>query len=268
MTATSFRERFPPPDRPWTQEYVDLHRQLVAEALDDPALIETFRRGDQLPPGFGVGFDERVVEYPWLLSQGLGGRMLDAGSALNHEHVIDRVVSTVDELHIVTLEPEERAFTQSRVSYVYSDLRSLPYRDGYFDLVVCLSTLEHVGMDNERYGVIEPRAEDPASEMRRAIGELVRVCSRRLLISVPYGQRADHGWFRQFDRADVEAMVDAVSGEASTTVFRYYAEGWQISDLTSAAAVKYRDFTADSSPVDDLAAAARAVVCVSVGIGS
>ena len=191
MTATSFRERFPPPDRPWTQEYVDLHRQLVAEALDDPALIETFRRGDQLPPGFGVGFDERVVEYPWLLSQGLGGRMLDAGSALNHEHVIDRVVSTVDELHIVTLEPEERAFTQSRVSYVYSDLRSLPYRDGYFDLVVCLSTLEHVGMDNERYGVIEPRAEDPASEMRRRRRAIELVPTRLESLARKLGKRGE-----------------------------------------------------------------------------
>ena len=250
--------------RPWTHEYVDLHRRLVSEVLDDPALIQSFAKGDPLPQGYGVGFDERVVEFPWLFAQGLQGRTLDAGSALNHEHVVDRALRSVDELHVVTLEPEELAFTERRVSYVYSDLRELPYKDKYFDTVVCLSTLEHVGMENARYGVNEPRADDPVREMSRAIAELERVSAGPMLVSVPYGRQEDHGWFRQFDRADVKALLDAAGGRASVTVFRYSADGWQVSDLEAAADASYRDFTADPTPVEDLAAAARAVVCIRV----
>lgn len=231
-------------------------------ALNDPGLLDAFANGVRLPPGFGVGLDERVVEFPWLFAQGLRGRTLDAGSALNHEHIVDRALQEVDQLHIVTLEPEEFAFTARRVSYVYADLRDLPYRDGCFDTVVCLSTLEHVGMENERYGVQEAPAADPGREMLRAVAELRRVGAGQLLVSVPYGRREDHGWFRQFDHADVDALQDAAGGRSSVSVFEYSFDGWQVSDLESAAQATYRDYTADPTPVDDLAAAARAVACL------
>jgi hypothetical protein len=262
--GSAFVDRFPPPEQPWTHEYVDVHRRLVGEVLDDPELVRPFKEGGRLPPGYGVGLDERVVELPWIFGQGFTGRVLDAGSALNHQHILDRALPLAAELHVVTLEPEELAFTQRRVSYVYADVRDLPYKDGYFDTVVSLSTLEHVGMENARYGVTEPRADDPALEMARAIVELTRVSVGPMLLSVPYGRQEDHGWFRQFDRADVETLLEAAGGRASVTVYRYSADGWQVGDLESAAGVSYRDFTADPTPVEDLAAAARAVACVAV----
>jgi hypothetical protein len=45
-------------------------------------------------------------------------------------------------------------------------------------------------------------------------------------------------------------------------VYRYSAEGWQISDPAEAAKAEYRDYMHDPTPVPDLAAAARAVACV------
>jgi hypothetical protein len=57
--------------------------------------------------------------------------------------------------------------------------------------------------------------------------------------------------------------VEAFGGQqAELRIYRYSREGWQVSDLDAAADASYRDFTRDPSPVDDLAAAARAVVCV------
>jgi SAM-dependent methyltransferase len=264
--AVSFADRFPAPERPWTDEYVDQHRRLVSEVLDDDEFVHAVGRGEPLPSGYGVGFDERVVEFPWLFAEGLRGRVLDAGSSLNHEHILDRVVPHVAELHVVTLEPEPRSFPERRVSYVFADLRDLPYQSGYFDTVVCLSTLEHVGMDNALYGVSEPRAEHPERELRRAVSELVRVTapSGRILVTVPYGRRENHGRLRQFDRRDLDALLTAFGGDHSFAVFSYGAEGWQVSDIDSTADKRYRDFLADPSPVPDRAAAARAVVCVSV----
>ena len=80
------------------------------------------------------------------------------------------------------------------ISYLFSDLRHLPYADGYFDTVASISTLEHVGMDNVGYGADAPRADDPAKEMDLAIRELVRVLRPNgvLLVTVPYGRREDH----------------------------------------------------------------------------
>jgi Protein of unknown function (DUF1698) len=262
--ATGLVGRYPPPDEPWTQQYVDAHRRFVSDVLDDPDLLSPFEEGTDLPEGFGVGLDERVVEFPWLFAQGLRGRVLDAGSSLNHEHILVRALPLVSELHVVTLEPEEQAFHERGLSYIYADLRELPYRDRFFDTVVSVSTVEHIGMDNTVYGVEQPTSSNPAGEARRALDELQRVGSGRLLLTVPYGRREDHGWLRQFDRDDIEELCETVSGAASTTVFRYTAAGWRRSDLTEASEMTYRDFTADRSPVDDLAAAARAVACVAI----
>ena len=241
----------PPP--PWDDGYGPRHVELVSRLLDSPEVLELFARGAELQPGYGVGFDERVVEYPWLASRLQRGKVLDAGSTLNHAHVLERLLPRVDELHIVTLAPEP--FASPAVAYEYADLRDLPYDDDTFDTVVSLSTVEHVGMDQSPYGIEVPRADDPAAELRRAVAELRRV-GGSLLATVPYGAAEDHGWFRQLGRAEVESL----GGEVEA--YRYTADGWQLSSLDEAAGEHYHDHHADRAVPPDRAAAARAVACL------
>lgn len=248
-------ERFGVPPPPWDEGYWPRQVELVSFLLDSPDAQALFARRGRLPRGYGVGFDERVVEYPWLAARLPGGKVLDAGSTLNHPHVLERFLPRVKELHVATLAPEDVAFPS--VSYEYSDLRELPYEDEAFDAVVSLSTLEHVGMDQTTYGLDAPRADDPASELRRAVAELRRV-GRTLLATVPYGAAEDHGWFRQLDRAEVESL----GGEVE--VYRYTADGWQRSSLSEAADARYHDHHADQTVPPDRAAAARAVACLMI----
>ena len=105
--------------------------------------------------------------------------MLDAGSTLNHPHVLIRLRPRVEELHIVTLAPEPQSFPFLDVSYLYADLRELPMRDGTYDRVVSISTLEHVGMDNAQYGDASPRSPTPPRDLAAAMGELRRVLQAR-----------------------------------------------------------------------------------------
>jgi SAM-dependent methyltransferase len=259
-------ERFPPPDRPWSPEYVERHQALVSAALDDLELRAALDAGRPLPWRYGVGFDERVVELPWLFAQELRMRLLDAGSALNQAHVLDRLLPRIERLHIATLAPEPQAFTKRGISYVYEDLRDLPYRDASFHTIACISTLEHVGMDNRVYGSTVPASSDPEAEAARALRELTRILAPagRLFVTVPYGASEDHGWFRQFDREAAAALEDTPGLELKDLrVFSYSADGWQISDLDAAGSAQYRDYHQDTSPVEDLAAAARAVLCAS-----
>lgn len=262
--------KLPPPSRiPLeirTRSYIARHTRTVKAALADPRLLAAVRDGGALPDGYGARLDERVVEFPWLLAQAPSGDVLDAGSTLNHAHVLDAVMGSLDSLHIATLEPELHAFTGRRISYVFCDLRDLPYRDGLFDTIVLSSTLEHVGMDNERYGAAVPRAADPDAEVDRVLGELRRVLrpGGRMLLTVPYGLSQDYGWMRQFDQAGIERIVRASRARsAQVSVFAYSASGWRCSDLDAAALARFRDDERDT--VDDGAAAARAVACLSLG---
>jgi SAM-dependent methyltransferase len=268
--VVGWAEAFPPAERPWDAEYVERHRRLVGAAVDDPGLRGAVAGGDPLPGGYGAGYDERTVEYPWLFGQGLRGRVLDAGSTFNHPHILDRALPLVDDLTIVTLVPETDAFPLRGVSYVFGDLRELPFRDGWFDTVVSLSTLEHVGKDNAVYGAGGAAAPDADAEVARAAGELRRVVAPggRILLSVPYGRREDHGWFRQFDAEDLARLVAAFEApRAAVSLFAYGPGGWQHATAEAMADVRYRDADAEPTPAADRAAAARGVACVAIDVG-
>jgi SAM-dependent methyltransferase len=259
------RERFPAPET-FTPEYASVHRALLSEAMDAPQLQRVFAQDRRLPAYYGVGLDERVVELPWTLPR-LNGRVLDAGSSLNHEHVLDRVLLRVASLAVVTAAPEEQAFAGRGVAYRYADFRELPFDDGSFDTVVCVSSLEHVGMDNTRYYGGPPREPDPDRAVDAVLGEFVRVLAPggRLLVTVPFGAPEDHGWFRQYGPDDLASLRDRlrVRGLRETvTVFGYARDGWRRGTVPAAAGLRYRDWHADPAPVADRAAAARAVACI------
>jgi glycosyltransferase involved in cell wall biosynthesis/SAM-dependent methyltransferase len=250
---------------PWTEAYNDAHRAYVAAELDDAELLARFRDGADLPEGLGHGLDERVVEFPWLSAQRLSGRVLDAGSTLNHLHVLQRLRPRADELHIATLAPEERSFPQLGVSYLYSDLRELPLADATYDRVLSISTLEHVGTDTSYYGGETKVADDPQRELLAAVAELRRVLRSGgdLYITVPAGRGERFKWVRSLTPDQIDGIVEAFA-PASWTVdyFRYADGGWRRSDRDGIADAGYRDhFTSDGVGPDGVVAA-EAVACL------
>ena len=73
-----------------------------------------------------------------------------------------------------------------------ADVRNLPFADDSFDVAICISTIEHVGMDNADYGIESGGAGDI-----EGLRELGRV-ARNVLVTVPAGRDADMGWQRQY----------------------------------------------------------------------
>ena len=178
---------------PWTPGYAEHKRGLLETILDNKLLLNHFREGRPLPKGHGVGIDERCVELPWLFAHLPNEPMtaLDAGSALNYPFLLQREPLRSKTLHILTLAPEGEAYWRDGISYTFADLRSLPYRDALFDIVACISTLEHVGCDGSLFTGDSRHAESRPDTSIAAVHELVRVLcpGGRLLLSVPFGKR-------------------------------------------------------------------------------
>jgi SAM-dependent methyltransferase len=265
-SATVGRYPTAPPVEPWSHEYVDAHGTFVSRELDDSALLEGFRTSEALPRGFGIGFDERVVEFPWVASRRLGGTVLDAGSSLNHLHVLRRLRQRMDDLHILTLAPEAESYPELGISYVYGDLRELPFRDGTYDRVVSISTLDHVGMDNERFGSDVASAEDPQREATRAIEELRRVLrpGGDLYLTVPVGRGDRFDWVRSFTFEELDELVEAFGAkDTRESCFHHDGHrGWRRAERHEVASATYRDHLSSGPVGPDRVAAAEAVACV------
>jgi SAM-dependent methyltransferase len=100
---------------------------------------------------------------------------------------------------------------------VKADVRRLPFDARSFDVVFCISTLEHVGGDNTRYDL--GAEQDPKAPLD-ALRELRRVTARRgkILITVPCGptpadwflQQPADAWRKWFRQADLYVSDDEV----------------------------------------------------------
>jgi SAM-dependent methyltransferase len=266
--------------RPWSPGYAQAKENFIDQVLTDEDLMDVFLEGGKLPAGFGVALDERCIEYPWIIGQLAhlrdDSRILDAGSALNWSYVLDHILTGRRKLHILTLFPESRCFWDRGVSYLYEDLRDIPVRDDYYDVVVCISTLEHVGFDNSIHTGDDVYSEHRPTDFLLAVNEMHRVLrpGGALLLTVPFGVRCDLGFSQQFDR---ELLHEAINGfgesaEAQVVFYRYTAGGWHVATADECAECEYvhwiaRAWLHDEWPPDiplepDRAAAARAVACV------
>ena len=252
---------------PWSDGYAEVKRRAIAAAIADPPTIERFAVGAKLPPGYGARLDERIVEFPWVLSRLPDGpaRVLDAGATLNHVPILKHRRLAQKRLVFVALAPTH-VEARASISYLYDDLRHMMLRDDLFDVVTCVSTLEHIGLDNTRLYIGDPDyAEHDLAGYVPALQQMRRVLrpGGRLLLTVPFGRAEDHGWLQQFDEAGIERVVQAFDGEVvSRGYYRYSDSGWQISSAEACADARYYDFHADPGPPPDGAGAARAVCCL------
>lgn len=249
----------------WATGYREYKFKAIMDTLNNPDMMRLFRSSLPLPTKFGVGLDERIVEYPWVLSRVDEAQfILDAGSVLNVREILAHPSLLGKSLVIYTLAPEG-TISSPHVSYIYGDLRATILKSGQFDLVVCISTLEHIGMDNTMlYTSDKQYQENRDSDYLVVIDELKRLLAPngKLLITVPYGRAQKLGWMQQFDRAGIRAIEKRLGHLNRTDFYKYTLDGWNISTQDACDDAIYYNIHADRSPQADKAAAARAVACL------
>ncbi len=254
---------------PWSYGYGEYRWDQITKILSDPQKLEWFRPSRRLPENYGYGLDERIVEYPWLIER-IGhnqpGTLLDAGSTLNFEVLLDHPSVSMKAVTIYTLAPE-KTYPRNNVSYIYGDLRDTVLKDELFDQIICISTLEHVGMDNTALYT----SEIDYNERRTQDYIAVIMEFRRLLrpggsfyLTVPYGCYENHVWLQQFDASMLTRVIETFEpGEYQSTFFRYFTgKGWQSVSQSEANDAHYNNIHNRQAYVRNDIAAAEAVACI------
>jgi SAM-dependent methyltransferase len=144
----------------------------------------------------------RIIEYPWVLRNlPSEGKILDVGSTGSQIPVMLACLG----YHVWTIDVRdyEYAGLSENLHSVVGDIRRTSFPDGFFDVVVAVSTVEHVGLG--RYG-------DPIDLKgdRNAIKEVRRVMTSDgiLLITVPFGKRSTTSLHRVYDEKTLLLLLE------------------------------------------------------------
>lgn len=262
--------------RPWRTGYHEYKQYYLDYTLKNTDLLTSFKSLKNLPENYGYRLDARVVEIPWVLSH-INNRpesILDAGSSLNNEVTICAPSLKNKKITILTLAPESIAFWDKGVSYVFGDLRNIYFKDESFDVIVCISTIEHIGMDNSMY-TRKKTTNNPEkpNDFIIAVKELKRILKSggTLFCTFPFGKYENHGWFQQFDSGLIDVLKkEFAPAEYEETIFKYNPEGWIVSSRQECSDCEFFDvhtskYFDPSSTIEyppDYPAGERAVACL------
>jgi predicted SAM-dependent methyltransferase len=253
--------------KPWTKGYKEHREEVTQKSLNDTKLLDRFSQKKRLPTYYGYRIDERIIEYPWLFSKlhMESGLLLDVGSSLNFEYILNR--PELECRSIIIYDLSHKTFSKKNaVSHIYGDIRETIFKDACVDDIVCISALEHIGMnntilysDNSRYNEFKP------DDYRNVVKEFKRLLKPggSLFITVPFGKYENHGWLQQFDYQMIETVIEVFGGVSDeTSYYRYSNDSWEISDAETCKECSYFDFNSAGEYESDYVAAARAVACI------
>jgi uncharacterized protein DUF268 len=191
--------------------YAESHQGFAAQRnlWFNPPVSLTYTSGDVAV----AHVNERVVEIPYVLralaAVPVGGTILDVGAT---ESLLSFWLASLG-YDVTALDPRPYPLSHPRLEVAEAEIqRWQPIKT--FDAVVCLSTLEHIGLG--AYG--EGKGDDGADVA--AMGRM-RDCTAVggvLVLTTPYGKATSDEFARVYDRAALEGLLD----------------GWEVSDLTIA----------------------------------
>ena len=157
---------------------------------------------------------ERLVEYPFLarnlISPDTKANILDIGSA---NSPLTKAISKfgnkkwqVIGIDIAATAPSEKF---DSLSLTRMDARLLGFRDEVFDQIICISTIEHIGIPSNYYNI---RQSDELGDMR-AISEMYRVLKKggTVIATLPYNNEIKKQEFRVYKKSSLYNLIRGFS---------------------------------------------------------
>lgn len=207
------------------------------------------------------GLDERIVEYKWIFNElsktKKNLKLLDAGSTINFPDIINRIKKKY-KITIQTLYPENYSFYDQGISYVYEDLTKKIFKENSFDIITCISTLEHVGFDNSIYNYSKKISIKKKSISYLKVIENIKHCLKKngiLLLTIPYGRHQKFETLQQFNDKMVKKIIDKFKPQSKEISYTKYSYGtWKRCSKEECDKLNFNNYKGEESK-DNLASA-------------
>ncbi|MBU2395747.1 MAG: class I SAM-dependent methyltransferase [Gammaproteobacteria bacterium] len=184
------------------------------------------------------GHNERCIEVPWALSviPDEGGTILDVGYAYSEGRWLHPLLemSGLDLYGVDVAEPcprHKNMLEKYKMTQIKHDIRfpmEAKYTD-FFDVIFCVSTIEHLGYDNDWYfKPSDTPYESTPIDDKIALRNMMAVLKHggKLALTVPYGKYEEKRHFRQYDRLRLSTLIKPYKIDRYD-LFYYDGTGWR-----------------------------------------
>jgi len=179
----------------------------------------------------------RIVEYPWILRNiPSKGRILDVGSTGSQLPLM--LAGLGYEVWTIDVRKYEYDDIIDDLNCVIGDIRETNFQDSFFDMVLAVSTIEHIGLG--RYGDLTDNEGD-----MNAMKEIRRIMTDEgiLLMTLPYGRLSVSSLHRVYDQSSLFVLLENFNIESieyfqKTDLFWIKSSKEQVSDVDSSISEK------------------------------
>jgi len=192
------------------------------------------------PVNYGKSDSERCIEIDFARFYYKGeNTVLDIGYAFSEPRWFEMIQS----LHIpnlIGLDPAANIKPSGYKKVVKGDIRKTKFSENTFDLAICISTLEHIGMDNKIYGY--GKNDNDFGSQLEAMKEIYRILKPggKLLLTLPFGKFINYGWFIQYDLSSLGHLIINSNFKSKSIETYYFKKGWQFCKLRDCNSIKYQ----------------------------
>jgi len=199
-----------------------------------------------LPIPYARGLNERAVELAFAqLLYSRDQEVLDIGHANAKPSHLAFLSGFTCRENLTGIDIGQPVYDATRYykQSVRADIVNHPFPENSFDVIWCISTLEHFGMDIATYNEDFTLDDQLPARALRAMLRILKP-GGRILLTVPFGRYENHGWFINYDAAHWRALIDHVRNQARISEW-YFAHdgdsGWRLVTGESLANTGYHD---------------------------
>ena len=151
---------------------------------------------------------ERIVEYPFVFKNVIKlkeGRILDVGCY--GSYLLTALASLGYEVYGIDL--RQYPVQYPNVKFIKGNICKTKFPNGFFDMIISVSTIEHIGI-KEPYGDVE----DPEGD-KKAVKEMTRILKPdgKMLVTVPYGKSGTETPYRVYNELSLKELLSGLKIE-------------------------------------------------------